>query len=48
MYPFRCTDTRPHSPHYVPPRGTWTGFTCAGRPTAAEFDRLLDEAFGPQ
>jgi hypothetical protein len=30
MYPQRCTDSRPHGPHYVAPRGYRTGFTCPG------------------
>lgn len=46
MYPQRCPDERPHGPHDVPPRGTWTGFTCVGRWTPEEFEALLDEAFG--
>lgn len=31
MYPQRCSDPRPHSPHRVPRRGDWTAFTCDGR-----------------
>jgi hypothetical protein len=56
MYPHRrwspppqaCPDPRPHDPHPVPARGSRTGFTCAGRPSDVELERLLDEAFGPQ
>lgn len=48
MHPQRCRRTRPHGPHYVKPRGSWTGFTCAGRPTAEQFEQQLDEAFGPK
>jgi hypothetical protein len=44
----RCTDSAPHGPHPVRPRRlTWTPFQCAGRPSAAEQARELDEAFGP-
>lgn len=47
MYAQRCTDTRPHGPHPVPARGTWTPFQCAGRPSVAEQARELDAAIGP-
>ena len=51
MYPQRCSDDRPHGPHPVPPSGTQTGFTCAGRLTEAEieaeFQRLFLEEFSP-
>ncbi len=47
MYPQRCTDPRTHGPHYVKPRGTWTGFTCPGH-DPDEFERQLTEAFGPE
>jgi hypothetical protein len=43
----RCPDERHHGSHPVPPRGTWTPFTCAGRPTAVEQERELDATFGP-
>jgi hypothetical protein len=46
MLPQRCTDPRPHGPHRVKPRGTRTGFTCAGRLSAAEVDALDEQAFG--
>lgn len=45
-YPFRCSSTHPHGPHPVAPRGTWPGFRCAGSLPAADFERLLTEAFG--
>jgi hypothetical protein len=48
MYAQRCRRTRQHGPHYVKPRGSWTGFTCAGHPSAAEIERQLTEAFGPE
>lgn len=48
MYPQRCTDPRPHGPHPVPARGTWTAFDCAGRPSDAELERLDEQAFGPK
>jgi|GEM_PF-4024519 hypothetical protein len=46
MYPQRCRRTKPHAAHRVPPRGTRTGFDCPGPLSAAELERLLDEAFG--
>jgi hypothetical protein len=46
MYPQRCTDSRPHGPHRVEARGTWTAFTCAGRLSDAEVDALDEQAFG--
>jgi hypothetical protein len=42
----RCTGPHPHGPHYVNPRGSRTGFTCAGRLTDAEVDALDEQAFG--
>jgi hypothetical protein len=46
MFPQRCTDSRPHGPHRVKPRSTWTGFDCAGRLSDAEVDALDEQAFG--
>lgn len=45
--PQRCRRTRQHGPHYVKPRGSWTGFTCPGH-QPAEIERQLTKAFGPE
>lgn len=43
----RCTNPAPHGPHPVRPRRlAWTPFQCAGRPSVAEQERELAEAFG--
>jgi hypothetical protein len=42
----RCPDERPHDPHPVEPRGTITGFPCAGL-KPGEINQQLDELFAP-